>query len=42
MDRDLRQLEQNIKENHRLDGQGRYEPAIDVSFLNMSSMKEPP
>lgn len=36
----LVQLEAHIKEHHVLNGQGRYEPAIDLSFLNMSNMKD--
>jgi len=36
----LVKLEANIKEHHVLNGQGRYEPAIDLSFLNMSNMKD--
>ncbi|CAE7331415.1 ANKRD17 [Symbiodinium pilosum] len=34
------QLEQLISEAHNLDEQGRYDPVIDMSFLNMSSMKD--
>lgn len=36
----LVQLEAHIKEHHVLNGQGRYDPAIDLSFLNMSNMKD--
>ncbi|CAE7473865.1 ANKRD17 [Symbiodinium natans] len=34
------QLEQLISEGYTLDERGRYEPVIDLSFLNMSSMKD--
>eukprot|EP00913_Durusdinium_trenchii_P003350 g3100.t2 len=36
----LPQLELKIKEKHLLNSQSRYEPPIDLSFLNMSCMKE--
>lgn len=36
----LVELEAHIKEHHVLNGQGRYDPAIDLSFLNMSNMKD--
>ncbi|CAJ1349626.1 unnamed protein product [Effrenium voratum] len=36
----LAQLEHHILEYHTLNDKGRYEPVIDLSFLNMSSMKD--
>ncbi|CAK8995514.1 unnamed protein product [Durusdinium trenchii] len=36
----LPQLELKIKEKHLLNSQSRYEPPIDLSFLNMSCMKD--